>query len=231
MLRLDWTDTRAAGAAAVWALAVVALIDARGECDASGPLQHWPLCWRYTDAVSASSPGWYTALSRVLLALLCWVSGRVLVWKIQSDRPRYFLCPTTPRRRSRPAPCYLRDASVIPPSDAPLPLPLPTSGAVSLDETRRLAEQLPPGHLVVRDFRSPARVREASQPMATGRRLRVVSWNIERGLELPAILRELDALAPDVLLLQEVRHVAYRAAGDVAGCMGLGWGERTRRLA
>ena len=205
MLRLDWTDSRAAAAAAVWALVVVALIDARGECNASSPLQHWPLCWRYTRDVSASAPAWYTALSRVLLALLYWAAGRVMVWKIQSDRPRYFLCPTTPRRRSRPPPCYLGDASVIPPSDQPLVSPLPTTGAVSLDETRRLADQLPPGHLVLRDFRSPARRHEAGQPMRTGRTLRVVSWNIERGLELPAILRELDALAPDVLLLQEVR--------------------------
>ncbi|MDX2152139.1 MAG: endonuclease/exonuclease/phosphatase family protein [Bryobacteraceae bacterium] len=44
----------------------------------------------------------------------------------------------------------------------------------------------------------------------TGRKLRLVSWNIERGLQLPAVVTFLKQQAPDICFLQEVDLNARR---------------------
>ena len=58
--------------------------------------------------------------------------------------------------------------------------------------------------------------------------LRVVTWNIERGVKFPAILSTLKRLEADVILLQEVDRFADRSgnrdvASDLAQELGMHW--------
>lgn len=61
-----------------------------------------------------------------------------------------------------------------------------------------------------------------------GRPLTVVSWNIERGLQFQKIVTTLRALAPDVILLQEVDRYCRRSgnrdvARDLAQLLEMNW--------
>lgn len=210
------TAPREALAAAVFAVVVVCCIDVvRPPCHVAPSetwvtlpgsllLQAWPLCWRFT----APSP--HVAAARVATAALFWVIGRLLVWHLQRLRPRYFLCPTRPRRVPRPPVCMLANAKVVPAGAPPL-LIIHESSRTSASQ---VAQAFPPGKLVVRDFRDASTQSEARQPWAKGRPLRVVTWNIERGIEMKDLLRELKTLAADVLLLQEV-DVGCARSGNV----------------
>jgi hypothetical protein len=53
--------------------------------------------------------------------------------------------------------------------------------------------------------------------IAAGRPLRVVQWNIERGMEFDAILSTLLKLQADVLLIQEVDNGCDRSQGRDVG--------------
>ena len=62
----------------------------------------------------------------------------------------------------------------------------------------------------------------------TRRRLRIVSWNIERGVRFDGILEELRSIDADVLLLQEVDRYCQRSgardvARDLARSLGMNW--------
>jgi endonuclease/exonuclease/phosphatase family metal-dependent hydrolase len=63
-------------------------------------------------------------------------------------------------------------------------------------------------------------------PAPTDRqRLTIVSWNIERGVQLPQITAALKAIAPDVALLQEVDRYCNRSGNrDIARELGIALG-------
>ncbi len=71
----------------------------------------------------------------------------------------------------------------------------------------------------------PSRV---SGPVDLGSDIKVVTWNIQRGVELDRILKVLHALDADVLLLQEVDMFCRRSAGrdiakELADALGMNW--------
>src|SRR5262245_1766815 len=71
----------------------------------------------------------------------------------------------------------------------------------------------------------PARV---MSPLADDRPLRVVTWNIERGIRFDAIAARLDALDADVVLMQEVDRFCARSgdrdvARDLAVALRMNW--------
>lgn len=84
-------------------------------------------------------------------------------------------------------------------------------------------ESLPlPGQLVNADFRDANASAHAWAAIAAGRPVRVVQWNIERGLEFDAILSTLKQLQADVLLIQEIDNGCDRTDGrDVGVLSGL----------
>jgi endonuclease/exonuclease/phosphatase family metal-dependent hydrolase len=60
-----------------------------------------------------------------------------------------------------------------------------------------------------------------ASPLGLRRPLRVVSWNIERGVRFDSILATLRALEPDIILLQEVDRFCRRTANrDIARDLG-----------
>lgn len=62
--------------------------------------------------------------------------------------------------------------------------------------------QLPkPGELVVKDFRGRG---QNGRTVTSGKGVRLLQWNIERGYKLDAILDEVERLQPDVLSIQEI---------------------------
>jgi hypothetical protein len=66
-----------------------------------------------------------------------------------------------------------------------------------------------------------------------GTSLTVVSWNIERGVQFQKIASTLQAIAPDVVLLQEVDRYCQRSgnhnvARELAHVLGMNWVERRR---
>ena len=76
-----------------------------------------------------------------------------------------------------------------------------------------------------RTMGEPARIRRQVPDPA---HLSIVTWNIERGKEYDAIVRELKALDADVVLLQEVdrecRRTGYRdVARDLAHALDMNW--------
>lgn len=75
------------------------------------------------------------------------------------------------------------------------------------------------------DFRDASESAKAWGDIAEGRPLRVVQWNIERGLEFDAIVATLKKLQADVLLIQEVDNGCDRTQGrDVGACLPLNTG-------
>jgi hypothetical protein len=74
-----------------------------------------------------------------------------------------------------------------------------------------------PGETVHADFRDPAASAQAWAEIAAGRPVRVVQWNIERGLEFNEILSTLQRLQADVLLVQEVDIGCDRTQGRDVG--------------
>lgn len=56
-----------------------------------------------------------------------------------------------------------------------------------------------PGEIVLHDFRDRVKPRNE-----TGRELKVVQWNIERGYKLDGIIQELKKLDADIIGLQEI---------------------------
>ena len=92
------------------------------------------------------------------------------------------------------------------------------------DLERRLLEQgthdpdlAEPGEVVNADFRDSTASAQAWKEIADGRPVRVVQWNIERGLEFEAILETLKQLQADVLLIQEVDNGCDRSEGRDVG--------------
>jgi endonuclease/exonuclease/phosphatase family metal-dependent hydrolase len=78
---------------------------------------------------------------------------------------------------------------------------------------------------ILRVTGEPARVEHAR---STGRPLRVVTWNIERGSAYDAVLSVLRRLNPDVALLQEVDQDCHRTgyrhvARDLAQALDMNW--------
>jgi endonuclease/exonuclease/phosphatase family metal-dependent hydrolase len=72
---------------------------------------------------------------------------------------------------------------------------------------------------------TPSRVPPAA---ADRREIRVVTWNIERGTQFQRIATTLHALAPDVILLQEVDRYCKRSgnvdvARELAETLGMNW--------
>jgi hypothetical protein len=95
-----------------------------------------------------------------------------------------------------------------------------TEAAAAEDLQKRLLEQgthdpsLPkPGTIVTADYREKHESDATWSSLAAGQPLRVVQWNIERGIEFDAILAELRQLQADVILLQEVDHGCDRSKG------------------
>lgn len=56
-----------------------------------------------------------------------------------------------------------------------------------------------PGEIVLHDFRDKVKTQKE-----TGRELKVVQWNIERGYKLAGIIQELKKLDADIIGLQEI---------------------------
>lgn len=175
---LKWWAPREAFAALVLAGLVAGVLEATLRvCSQAGGLgAHIPTQWGVATCCGS------------------WATFRVLVWRLQCIRPRYFVCPSRPQRVVRQPPSTLASATTVPP-------------AVDFDgqPEAELARALPPGQLIRRDFR-PASIRAeaASREWKRARPLRVTTWNVERGIELPDILEELSELQSDVILLQEV---------------------------
>lgn len=83
-------------------------------------------------------------------------------------------------------------------------------------------ESLPlPGQLVNADFRDASASAQAWACIAAGRPVRVVQWNIERGIEFDAIVSTLKQLQADVLLIQEVDNGCDRTEGRDVGTFAL----------
>lgn len=62
--------------------------------------------------------------------------------------------------------------------------------------------QLPkPGDVILKDFRGR---HQNGRTMGSGKGVRLLQWNIERGYKLDAILDEVERLQPDVLSIQEI---------------------------
>ena len=81
-------------------------------------------------------------------------------------------------------------------------------------------ESLPlPGQLVNADFRDVKASANTWADIAAGRPVRVVQWNIERGIEFDAILETLKQLQADVLLIQEVDNGCDRTDGRDVGAL------------
>jgi hypothetical protein len=76
-----------------------------------------------------------------------------------------------------------------------------------------------PGEVVNADFRDPAASAQTWGEIAAGRPVRVVQWNIERGLEFDAVLSTLKRLQADVLLIQEVDNGCDRTKGRDVGVL------------
>lgn len=69
------------------------------------------------------------------------------------------------------------------------------------------ATHLPqPGEVVHIDFRTSGQQAPAAQPSNSSRPLRLVQWNIERGYQLPLVIKQLQDLDADVTSLQEASH-------------------------
>lgn len=92
------------------------------------------------------------------------------------------------------------------------------------------AADIQPGDIIHADWRSAAdRAAAAAAAPAPRRRLRLLTWNIERGYELPAILEHLKAVDADILAIQEVdigndrsrRDDCFAAIGAALGLNGL----------
>src|SRR6185369_13868967 len=68
----------------------------------------------------------------------------------------------------------------------------------------------------------------STSPNQASAPLTIVSWNIERGVQFTRILSTLRALAPDIILLQEVDRHSQRSgdrdvARDLAQALGMNW--------
>jgi hypothetical protein len=61
-----------------------------------------------------------------------------------------------------------------------------------------------PGEVVHIDVRASNQQAQAAQPSHSSRPLRLVQWNIERGYQLPLVIKHLQDLDADVISLQEV---------------------------
>ena len=99
-----------------------------------------------------------------------------------------------------------------------------TSSCCAEEAERKLLElgthdpSLPkPGEILHIDFRADGAGDAASAALSSGRPLRVVQWNIERGYKLDAIVRTLAAVDADVLILQEIDVGCDRSANRDVG--------------
>lgn len=88
-----------------------------------------------------------------------------------------------------------------------------------------IADPLLKGQAIRQIVGEPARFNRLAVP---SQELKVVTWNVERGVEFDRILSTLQILDADVILLQEVDRFARRSgwrdvAGELADGLGMNW--------